>query len=46
MGDGGVEITFEVPESLELTSLSDAKPCDEIHMEAERGGRWIERLSR
>ncbi len=82
MGDGGVEITFEVPESLErflvdkgsitldgisltvvrpegrrfrvaiipltleVTSLSEAKPGDPIHMEADLVGKWIERLSR
>ncbi|MDF1839035.1 MAG: riboflavin synthase [Planctomycetota bacterium] len=82
MGDGGTEITFEVPESLErflvdkgsitldgisltvvrpegrrfrvalipltleITSLSDAQPGDEIHMEADLVGKWIERLTR
>ncbi|MCA9003163.1 MAG: riboflavin synthase [Planctomycetes bacterium] len=82
MGDGGQEITFEVPEgmerflvdkgsitldgisltvvrpegrrfrvaliplTLEVTSLSDAKPGDEIHVEADLVGKWLERLSR
>ncbi len=82
MGDGGTEMTFEVPESLErflvdkgsitldgisltvvrpegrqfrvalipltleLTSLRDAQPGDEIHMEADLVGKWIERLTR